>query len=112
MPKEIKLSEKRCIPCETGIAPFTKVEIKKYLPKLKKGWSAINYKKLVKEFKFRNFIETMGFVNQVALIAQADDHHPDLHVSYAKVIVELWTHASGGITENDFVIAAKIDEIT
>jgi len=51
----------------------------------------------------------MGFVNQVALIAQAEDHHPDLHVSYSKVTIELWTHAVGGLSENDFILAAKID---
>src|SRR6185436_7315877 len=99
MVKNLKLSEKRCIPCETGIAPFSKIQIKKYLPKLKKGWQAVQNNKLVKTFEFKNFVQTMGFVNQVALIAQAEDHHPDLHVSYSKVIVELWTHASGGITE-------------
>jgi 4a-hydroxytetrahydrobiopterin dehydratase len=111
MPNKLKLSEKRCLPCETGIAPFGMTEIKRYLPKLKKGWEAVENKKLRKLFKFKNFVETMGFVNQVALIAQAEDHHPDLQVSFSKVVLELWTHAAKGITENDFVLAAKIDEL-
>lgn len=107
----MKLSEKKCVPCEGGVPAFTKSEIKRYQSRLRKGWKIINDKKLLKEFKFKNFVETMGFVNQVALIAQAEDHHPDMQVSYSKVIVELWTHAVGGLSENDFILAAKIDMI-
>lgn len=65
--------------------------------------------RLVKEFKFKNFVRTMGFVNQVALQAQAENHHPDMVVSYSKVRIELWTHAVNGLTENDFILAAKIN---
>ena len=107
----MKLSEKKCIPCEGGALAFTPNEIKKYLPKLSKGWEVIAGKKLKKEYKFKNFVQTMGFVNQVALIAQAEDHHPDMLVSYSQVTVELWTHAVGGLSENDFILAAKIDEL-
>ena len=107
----MKLSDKRCIPCEGGMPAFTKSEIKKYLPKLAKGWAAQHDKKISKTFKFKDYVETMGFVNQVAMIAQAQDHHPDLQVSYSKVVVELWTHAVGGLSENDFIMAAKIDGI-
>jgi len=96
----IKLSEKKCIPCEGGIPPFTKLEIKRYLPRLKKGWMLKDEKILTKEFNF-----------QVALLAQADDHHPDMHISYKKVVIELWTHAIGGLSENDFILAAKIDQL-
>ncbi len=107
----MKLAEKKCEPCENGIPPLGAQQIKKYLPKLKKGWAIQDAKKLVKNFKFKNFVGSMGFANQVALLAQAEDHHPDLHVSYSKVTVELWTHASDGITENDFILAAKIDQL-
>ncbi|HEX9503372.1 MAG TPA: 4a-hydroxytetrahydrobiopterin dehydratase [Patescibacteria group bacterium] len=107
----MKLSEKKCVPCEGGMPPFTKSEIKKYLPKLSKGWKVIDDLKLQKSFKFKNFVETMGFVNQVALIASAEDHHPDMYVSYSVVSVELWTHAVNGLSENDFILAAKIDQL-
>ncbi|HTL39784.1 MAG TPA: 4a-hydroxytetrahydrobiopterin dehydratase [Methylomirabilota bacterium] len=107
----IKLSEKKCIPCEGGIPPFTKLEIKRYLPRLKKGWMLKDEKILTKEFNFKNFVGSMGFADQVALLAQADDHHPDMHISYKKVVIELWTHAIGGLSENDFILAAKIDQL-
>lgn len=107
----MKLSEKRCTSCEGGIPPFSAAQIKKYLPKLRKGWGFVYDRKLSKVFKFKNFVETMGFVNKVALLAQSEDHHPDMQVSYSKVTVELWTHAANGLTENDFILAAKIDEL-
>ncbi|OGE87587.1 MAG: 4a-hydroxytetrahydrobiopterin dehydratase [Candidatus Doudnabacteria bacterium RIFCSPLOWO2_02_FULL_49_13] len=107
----MKLAQKRCIPCEGGIPPFGKKQIAKYLPQLPKGWSVIDDKKLRKRFQFKNFVDTMGFVNKIALIAQAEDHHPDMQISYSKVAVELWTHANDGLTENDFILAAKIDQL-
>lgn len=107
----ITLAEKRCVPCEGGVPTFTKTQITKYTHQLQKGWQVVGDKKLQKEFKFKNFVETMGFVNQVALIAQAEDHHPDMQVSYSKVVIELWTHAVGGLSENDFILAAKIDQL-
>jgi 4a-hydroxytetrahydrobiopterin dehydratase len=107
----MKLSEKKCIPCEGGVPPFTQGQIKKYLPKLSKGWVVLDSKSLSKVFKFKNFVQTMGFVNQVALVAAAEDHHPDMQVSYSKVTIELSTHSVGGLTENDFILAAKIDQL-
>jgi 4a-hydroxytetrahydrobiopterin dehydratase len=105
----MKLSEKKCVPCEGGVPPFTVLQVKKYLSKLSKGWSASSNQKLSKTFKFKNFVETMGFANKIALLAQAEDHHPDMTISYSKIVVELSTHAIGGISENDFILAAKID---
>lgn len=107
----MKLSEKRCVPCEGNVTAFGKKEITSYLPKLSKGWRVLDGKKLRKEFKFKNFVETMGFVNQIALIANAENHHPDMQISYSKAIIELWTHAVGGLSKNDFILAAKIDEL-
>lgn len=82
-------------------------EVKKYLTQVKSWYS--DDKKIWKEFKFKNFVETMGFVNKVALLAQEEGHHPDMFVAYSRVKVELWTHAIGGLSENDFILAAKID---
>ncbi len=106
----MKLSEKRCIPCEGGVPPFTKNQALKYLRELKRGWK-IEDNRLEKEFKFKNFVQSMGFANQVALIAQAEDHHPEMEISYSKVEIELTTHSIGGLSENDFILAAKIDEL-
>jgi 4a-hydroxytetrahydrobiopterin dehydratase len=106
----MKLSDKKSVPCEGGVPPLSSQVSKKYLKRLKRGWK-IEDNKLEKEFKFKNFVQSMGFANQVALIAQAEDHHPEIEISYSKVEIELWTHAAGGLTENDFILAAKIDEL-
>ena len=107
----MKLSEKKCVPCEGGMPAFGKSQITKYKSQIHKAWVVVDNKKLHRQFKFKNFVQSMGFANQVALIAQAEDHHPDMHVSYSKVLVELWTHAVNGLSENDFILAAKIDQI-
>ncbi len=106
----VKLADKKCISCEGGIPPFSKAQAQKYLRKLKRGWK-IEENKLEKEFKFKNFVESMGFANRVALVAQAEDHHPEIEISFSKVEIELWTHAAKGLTENDFILAAKIDQL-
>ncbi len=107
----MKLSEKRCVPCEGGMPAFSKQKTAKYISKINKAWKVVGNKKLRREFKFLNFVETMGFVNEVALIAQAEAHHPDMQISYSNAVIELWTHAVGGLSDNDFILAAKIDEL-
>jgi 4a-hydroxytetrahydrobiopterin dehydratase len=105
----MKLSEKKCIPCEGGVPPFTQRQAEKYLKQIK-GWK-LDGGKIEKVFKFKNFVQSMGFANQVALIAQAQDHHPEIEISFKKVEIELTTHVIGGLSENDFIMAAKIDEL-
>jgi len=107
----MKLSQRKCKPCEGGMPKFNKDEIEHYLKLLNPPWNVEDNTKIVKEFNFSNFIETMKFVNKVAVIAEEEEHHPVMHVYYSKVIVELWTHAILGLSENDFILAAKIDEI-
>lgn len=76
------------------------------------GWDVTeDGKKIRREFLFKNFKEAMVFVNKVADIAESEGHHPDLHVFYNRVVVELWTHAIGGLSENDFIVAAKVNEL-
>jgi|SRR3989338_9039122 len=106
---KISLRNKKCIPCEGGIPSFEQAEIKKYIKHLRPGWIVIDGKKLRKQFHFKNFVEAMAFTNRVAMLAQAEDHHPDMEVHYSNVVVEFWTHAVGGLTENDFIMAYKID---
>lgn len=106
------LADKKCVPCEGGMPPLTKEEIAAYQNEFKVPWAVLDNKKISKEFKFGDFIKAMAFVNQVAEIAKKENHHPDIHIYYNKVSLELWTHAIGGLSENDFIVAAKIDMLS
>ena len=90
---------------------MTKAEAEKLMPELQ-DWMLIDDANLLaKSFRFKDFVETMQFVNKVAAIAEEEGHHPDMTVSYGAVTVELMTHAIGGLSENDFIVAAKIDKL-
>ena len=104
-------STKRCVPCEGGVPPLQEEKIKEYLSYLKTTWEVLDKKKIKKEFKFKNFTEAMKFVNSVADIANGENHHPDISIHWNKVVIELWTHAIGGLSENDFIVASKIEKI-
>jgi 4a-hydroxytetrahydrobiopterin dehydratase len=104
-----ELARKRCKPCEGGVKPFTPQEANQ-LVKTLTGWSIENGR-LAKTFAFQNYYETMAFVNALAWIAHREDHHPDLAVHYNRCRVEYWTHAIDGLSENDFICAAKADAL-
>lgn len=104
------LLTKKCVPCEGGVPPFSNEEIEKYLIEIK-GWRVVEEKKIEKSFAFKNFREAINFVNRVAALAEEENHHPDIWLSYNKVRLELRTHAIGGLSENDFILAAKIDNL-
>ena len=106
-----QLTKKRCIPCEGAVKPFTSSMVSNYKTKLTKKWEVKKNKKISREFIFNNFKEAIKFVNNVAIISEREGHHPDIHIFYNKVIIELWTHSIGGLSENDFIIAAKIENI-
>ena len=103
------LTAKRCKPCEGNVAPYNAQETGEMLAQLK-GW-IVEDGKLVKLYAFRNYHETMAFVNALAWISHREDHHPDLLVGYNKCRVEYSTHAIGGLSENDFICAAKADAL-
>lgn len=105
-----ELASKRCIPCEGGVAPYTAAQAGDMLRQLK-GW-ILEDGKLVKLFAFKDYYETMAFVNALAWISHREDHHPDLEVGYNKCKVVYWTHAVGGLSENDFICAAKADQLS
>ena len=94
-----------------GGVPLKAEEIQKLLTLLDNSWSVENNLRLKREFKFKDFIGAMKFVNRVADLAESEGHHPDFHIHYNKVLIELWTHAVGGLSENDFILAAKIDKL-
>lgn len=101
------LTNKQCKPCEGGVPPLTKEEANKLLQQLA-GWSLAD-NKISKTFEFKNYYQTMAFVNAVAWLSHREDHHPDMTVGYNKCHVEYMTHAINGLSENDFICAAKID---
>lgn len=104
------LLSKKCIPCEGGTFPLSQEKIEGYLQELS-GWKAKSNKNLSKEFSFLNFKTALVFVNQIGEVAEREGHHPDIALSWGKVGVTLSTHAIGGLSENDFILAAKIDAI-
>jgi 4a-hydroxytetrahydrobiopterin dehydratase len=105
------LAARRCKPCEGGMAPLSPAQAQELLRQLS-GWTlAADAKTLRREFVFRDFYRTMSFVNALAHVANIEDHHPDLEVGYNYCHVTYTTHAVGGLSENDFVCAAKIDLI-
>lgn len=106
------LAKKHCVPCEGGTPPFSNSEENENLAKIN-GWSLIRdtEHKLRKQFTFEDFKEALAFVNKVGEIAEEEQHHPDIKIVYNKVQIELFTHAVGGLSENDFILAAKIDKI-
>ena len=108
------LSEKKCIPCEGGISSFDLNEIHKYLKKVD-GWDvkeddSKNFY-LIKEFKFKNFLQSQNFVNKVGKIAEQENHHPDIWFGWGYSKIKIFTHAIKGLAESDFILAAKIDTI-
>lgn len=105
----MSLADKQCIPCEGGTPPLTPSEIARLQTELKLPWAVTDTQKIRHDFKFANFRAAMEFVNKVAALAENEGHHPDLHIHYNRVIVELTTHAIHGLSENDFIMARKIE---
>jgi 4a-hydroxytetrahydrobiopterin dehydratase len=106
------LSERKCVPCEGGVPALSRPDAEKLLRKLALHWKLDEATTaLRREFRFDNFFRTMSFVNAVAHIANIEDHHPDLEVGYNYCRVRYSTHAIQGLSENDFICAAKIDRL-
>ena len=103
------LTQKKCVPCEAGTPPLDEAKVNELLKEIP-AWTLKN-NHLYKKFKFKNFVEAINFVNLIAEIAEREGHHPDFCVHYSKVEVKLWTHAINGLSENDFILAAKIDTL-
>jgi len=108
------LTKKKCIPCEGGIIPFDISEIHKYQKKVD-GWQIIENKKkvffLYKKFTFKNFSESQNFINFVGKISEEEGHHPDITFGWGYAEIKVTTHAIEGLSENDFILAAKIDKL-
>jgi len=105
------LAQKKCVACESGMPPLSRDEAQILMKQLS-GWTLSGDARWIsKEFKFKDFAEAFGFAKKIADIAEEEGHHPDLQISWGKTIVELTTHNIKGLSENDFIIAAKVDKI-
>jgi 4a-hydroxytetrahydrobiopterin dehydratase len=105
----MKLSEQRCVPIKTGTLPLSRTEAEALLPQVP-TWT-LGDKELTRDFRFKDFREAMQFVNKIAAIANEQDHHPDIAISYNKVRLTLSTHKIGGLSMNDFIVAARVEEL-
>lgn len=105
------LLNKKCIPCEGGVKPLERGDAQDYTDEVF-GWVLKeDAKSISKEFKFQDFVESVDFIDRVADIAEEEGHHPDIHIFYNKVLLELSTHSIGGLSENDFIVATKINNL-
>tara|TARA_B100000989_G_scaffold288668_1_gene259610 strand:- start:143 stop:487 length:345 start_codon:yes stop_codon:yes gene_type:complete len=108
------LLEKKCVPCEGGVAPFDMSDIYKYQKKVD-GWEITKNKDdiffLFKKFEFENFLKSQNFVNEVGNVSENEGHHPDISFGWGYAEIKVTTHAIKGLSENDFILAAKIDKI-
>lgn len=106
------LSQKKCVPCEAGTPPMAKSEAEQLHAQVS-DWQLLdeNILKLQKKFKFKNFKESMQFVNNVADLAESEGHHPDIAINWNRVTLTIFTHAIKGLSGNDFILAAKINKL-
>ncbi len=107
----MSLTEKHCVPCEGNVPPLTKPEIETLQKELTLKWIVEHDKVIQHLFTFRNFVEAIAFVDKIALVAEAEGHHPDITINYNKVTIALQTHAIKGLSDNDFILAANIEKI-
>ena len=109
-PTAAELRGKRCLPCEGGVPALSAEQVKQNLAALP-GWQlSEDGKRIRRAWRVEDFVTGLGFFERIGALAEEEDHHPDLHlVGYRNVTVEIWTHAVGGLTENDFILAAKVD---
>ena len=105
-----KLAAKHCIPCRGDVPPLPKEEAEKLAAQIP-GWQVVGGHHLLKAYTFPDFATALDFVNRVGAVAEAEGHHPDLFLSWGKVEVKIWTHKINGLTESDFILAAKIEEL-
>ena len=106
----MKLADKHCAPCRGGVPPLAGEELER-LAGLIPGWQVVDGHHLWKSYSFPDFRTALEFVNQAGAIAEEEGHHPDLFLSWGKVEVKVWTHKIDGLTESDFILAAKADDL-
>ena len=105
------LADKQCAPCRGGVPPLGPEESGRLLAHLESGWSLVGNHHLEKAYAFKNFAEALRFTNGIGELAEAQNHHPDIHLAWGKVGITIWTHKIDGLTESDFIFAAKCDAL-
>lgn len=104
-----ELAHKRCVPCRGGVPPLKGEALKPLLAQIR-GWSVVDEHHLTKTYSFDDFANALAFVNRVGSVAEREGHHPEVHLAWGKVQLDIWTHKVDGLTESDFILAAKADE--
>ncbi len=104
------LAAQECVPCKGGVPPLAGEELEALSRRLGGGWGVAGGHHLEKEYKFPNFVDALAFVNRVGALAEEQGHHPDIYLTWGKVKLTIWTHKIDGLTESDFVFAAKADQ--
>lgn len=105
-----ELAQRHCVPCKGGVPALEREEIRNLHSQIE-GWEVIDDHHLMKTFKFDDFAQALEYVNRIGAMADEEDHHPEIYLTYGKVRIKVWTHAVDGLTENDFIFAAKSDEL-
>ncbi len=105
------LAQKECLPCKGGVTPLKGSALRQLLAELDHGWQVVEEHHLEKSYKFRDFREALAFTNQVGELAESVNHHPDIYLAWGQVRITLWTHKIDGLSESDFVVAARIEEL-
>lgn len=105
------LASKQCVPCKGDVPPLSGAALEALQAELGGGWRVVDEHHLEKEFRFGNFVDALAFTNRLGALAEEQAHHPDLHLAWGKVRVEIWTHKIDGLTESDFVWAAKAEAL-
>jgi len=108
---DVELSEQECVPCRGGVPPLSGEPLAALASRLGSEWKVCDGHHLEKEFAFKDFRQALQFTNAVGELAEAQGHHPDITLTWGKVRITIWTHKVGGLTESDFVLAAKIDRL-
>lgn len=111
MTNACELTKKKCVPCQGGVPALKGEQITKLHSQLKSGWKIIQEHHLEKEYHFPDFRKALEFTNKVGELAEEEGHHPDILLSYGKVKISLWTHKMDGLSESDFILAAKCDQL-
>jgi len=106
-----QLAEKHCVPCRGGVEALKGEAMERMARQLQPGWKVVDEHHLEREYQFEDFRHALEFVNEVGELAELENHHPDICLSYGKVVLQLWTHKIRGLHDNDFVLAAKIDAL-
>jgi 4a-hydroxytetrahydrobiopterin dehydratase len=108
---EDKLKQQSCVPCTGDVEPLHGETLKKHVDTLPEGWEVLDERIIEKTFRFPDFVQALDFVNTLGAIAEQQNHHPEITLGYGKVTVDLWTHKINGLHANDFIMAAKIENL-